>query len=97
MSVDNWTFCPRCERRRQKRLARLAHDVDVAYGKSIEYERKRRALADARNEESAAMFREDYEIGVIGDDFVVEYVGYCTNCRLTVCFTHHKTIEEARA
>jgi hypothetical protein len=82
VSADNWTQCPCCRQAWTDELQRRGVEVEAAYGKVTpdEYERLREGLrkfAGARRDET---FREDYEIGIDGDFFVVDYCGRCDKC-----------------
>lgn len=90
VSADNWTTCPQCDEKWQRELAKKGAEVDAAYGKVSpdEYEALRsklKAFVSVRTEET---FREDYEVGIDGERFVVDYHGRCTACGFAHKFRH---------
>lgn len=82
MSADNWTACPRCEKRAEREKKKQTLRVEQAYGKvsSKEY---CELLAQAQEPiQLKDTLREVYELGIgIKDDkFLIVYTGSCTCC-----------------
>jgi hypothetical protein len=85
MGADNWAICPRCKRRHEKQAEKMRLEADNAYGTVSVDDWK--ALDDAAIKAAepftAATFREDYELGVVGPEFYARYSGNCSECGLT--------------
>jgi len=80
MSANNWEICPKCRENAEK-------EMRDAYGE-ISVEEYKELVAKAGNVENFRTFREDYEIGVLGDKFLVSYSGSCERCGLLHEFKH---------
>lgn len=84
MSADNWAVCPRCHRQYVEIAAKVAADVEAAYG-NVPAEQYLDMLKNSQKpkEEEGSSFREYYELGVSADgSFYVRYSGRCTVCGL---------------
>lgn len=96
MSADNWTTCPRCERRHQDKARQMRAAADEAYGSVSVAEWKQMdadALAAGKPLEGRT-FREDYEIdGADDGNVVVKYSGGCGVCCLSCDFRHEHLID----
>lgn len=95
MSANNWTTCPRCERRREKEQDRLIGEADEAYGKvSAEEYRQLRQKANDGPPLVKDHFREDYELFVIAEGVLtVIYHGWCQDCGYGVDYRHTQVVE----
>ncbi len=85
MSADSWAKCPKCVSLKQKEIKEAWNVVENEYGKvsRSDYEEavntSQQTFSNMRS-----TFREDYEVGISGEDFVVSYRGYCTECEFTL-------------
>ncbi len=82
MSADNWTTCPKCEAAHKAAIEAARTATAEAYGRVPREEfdaldRKADALKDRA---LPLTLREDYEIGVRGTAFEVNYGGSCDEC-----------------
>jgi hypothetical protein len=96
MSADNWTMCPRCKLRHEKKAQDARAAADAAYGKvSVEQWKDRDAdAAKAAEPFTGTTFREDYELGVLSDgEFYVDYRGGCSVCGLSHSFKVSEAVE----
>jgi hypothetical protein len=101
MGADNWAICPKCERERDEMLAAQEKEVNAMYGRAPADEYLK-ALAKLHADQQEVdtddrllrTLREDYEIGVLGDELVIVYNGGCKNCGLRVTFRHTKPVFE---
>lgn len=82
MSADNWTYCPKCKANIEDRRQQDRKKLEASYGKvsSTKYIESLQALVKSESEPIEETLREDYEIGVYGEEFSVNY-----KCRCTVC------------
>lgn len=88
MGADNWTYCPKCKTEKEKKIAESEFALNKAYGKVplAEYKEMELALNDLKNEESTKNYRElvtlreDYDIGIDGGVFSIEYRASCNKC-----------------
>lgn len=96
MSADNWAVCPKCHAEARAKRAAAAELASTAYGvKPVEEFDRLRAIASAPlDTEKLRTLREDYDIGVYGDDeeatqasLVISYEGSCKTCGFHVA--HH--------
>lgn len=95
MSADNWTICPKCERKDRVDKEKALDIAIINYGK-VSAEEYEHAIFKARKgleNEYDPTFREDWEIGLIGDEFAVRYRGSCTNCDFAYKFDFEKQLE----
>jgi hypothetical protein len=96
MSADNWTVCPRCLKLAEKELAVTEKDVTANYGKipadqylaSLEIIKKMKHMLE--NPEQT--LREDYDIGVNGQEFSVGYSARCATCGWNHTFKHEEKV-----
>ena len=72
MSADNWTRCPRCDKREND----IKHNL---YGKVPE-EDYLAAVNEIKKAKTEENLREDYDIGVFRNTFSVNYVCHCDKC-----------------
>ena len=94
MSADSWTECPRCALVHAGKITKATALAEKSYGKVSSEEFFRRS-AEARrvtNEVLEETFREDYEIGLVGHDFIVAYTGRCLACGLEFSYKHTEAI-----
>lgn len=99
MSADNWTHCPRCTAREEKRLDLREIDVQALYGTvSVEeFDQARSDLAAERTKFGVRPenFREDYEIyGAKTGTVSVGYSGECQDCGLRLSFQEEHPIPD---
>lgn len=88
MSADNWRPCPQCMLRATRGQADRLKATEEAYGKVSPGEYAR-LLAEARKPpEPKDTLREDWEIGLWGAAFEVEYAARCNVCGLKFQFRH---------
>lgn len=95
MSADNWTICPKCERKDHDEKEKALKKATESYGR-VPADQYEHMIAEARkefNEQIEESFREDYEIGLIGDEFAITYQGSCRNCKFTYSFSFQKQLE----
>lgn len=94
MGADNWTFCPKCERKNRIEKEKTLAKALATYGKVSpeEYERVIFFARKGLENEIIQPFREDYDIGLIGDEFAITYRGSCVTCKFTYSFQFQKTI-----
>ena len=101
MSADDWAICPKCYAVAKARQASAAALADAAYGvKPIEEFDRLRAIASAPlDTEKLRTLREDYDIGVYGDDendaqasLVVSYEGGCGTCGFAVAYKYERRV-----
>lgn len=107
MSADNWACCPRCTDARIAAVEELERKMDEAYGKVDReaYKALEDAFAEAervverwQEDDSHHTFREDYEIyGATEGVIRVGYKGACTECGLSVRFTHEESFYEVKS
>lgn len=97
MSADNWTLCPRCLNRIAKEVADSEAKTQAAYGKVTPGEYISMLEADKRRRDTQpdSTFREDYEIGVNDDNFVVSYSGSCGTCGLEFKYEYTEKLDVA--
>lgn len=95
MSADNWTECPRCIARKERRNADLTQQVKDAYGSMPleEWLNLRDMTLRDIDEKVDQTFREDWEIGVFNGEFFVQYKGFCGTCDLRYEFTYDQPIK----
>ena len=93
MSADNWTICPQCCARAEKRREAMLKKAADSYGKISpeEYLKLREEAQKAPNVEPT--LREDYEIGM--DETGFFEVAYSCACR--ACGFAHKHEHSERA
>lgn len=92
MSADNWTTCPRCEKRAEADQEAKILKAGQAYGKVSE-EEYYRLLEEARHPSTVEeSLREDYGIGVSGNIFEVCYRCRCEDCGFTFGYKHRQTV-----
>lgn len=83
MRPDNWTTCPRCWAAYVERVEAETAAVMALYGTvSVEEFDAKRAALPTIDQDQCVTFREDYDIGLEGSEFAVNYRGSCTSCRL---------------
>lgn len=89
MSADNWASCPRCHSRIVADLLEEKKKVEASYGKvsAAEYAKRIEGLRNLQEQETPVTFREDYEIGLFGVEFYVNYSGSCNTCGLSYTFS----------
>lgn len=81
MSADNWTKCPACKVKAQEKQKELEQKLNDGYGKLSKEDYQ--LLVDqvkTAPPELEDTLREDYEIGIYGDRFFVNYKGRCQKC-----------------
>jgi hypothetical protein len=92
MGANNWALCPGCKRNEEERQAALKEKANAVYSTILPEEFTRlisEALAPIQLKET---FREDYEIGIYGDEFFIDYIGSCSKCGLEKKFKHSEKI-----
>jgi hypothetical protein len=94
MSADNWTICPRCKPLHDKRVADAQQAAFNAYGKvdPKEFFRLTEEAREIAHEDIPEDFREDYQCGLHGNEFTVDYGGRCIKCGLQFQFKHSEII-----
>ncbi len=95
MSANNWTTCPRCQHKAAMARKLALAKVQKLYGKVPleEYEQKQakaEAMPEGANEET---LREDYQLGLRGGTFEIQYRAFCTQCGLEYRFDHSVDVE----
>lgn len=81
MSANNWIICPKCQAKAEKTHQKKRAKVLASYGQ-VSREEYEEALSKVPDKPASleTTFREDYEIGLDGDDFMVVYRGSCGVC-----------------
>lgn len=96
MSADNYTTCPRCERRKAAALNQKAEELAETYGKLPleQWEKLRDEHEAAKQLPVRQTFREDYEFhGAETGEVTASYAASCSECGLSTSFEHTHTIE----
>lgn len=90
MSANNWRVCPKCVIKKNTERAREYSEVEQSYGKvpEREYRKMLNDLADNKVKHEETL-REDFEIGIDGHEFYVDYSARCGECGF--CFKFKKT------
>lgn len=92
MSADNWMVCPNCKKKAEDRKQRLVKKACDSYG-SVPLEEYNMILDSSRKPiELATELREDYDIGIRNDYFIVSYVGSCTKCDFRFSYEYKEKI-----
>ena len=88
MSADNWAICPRCLGVDPKKRKVLKD----SYGK-IPMEQYLELLEDNKEDDrEKSTLREDYEIGIWDNNFMVEYRATCIVCGFTYKYNYKEVI-----
>ena len=93
MSADNWRGCPKCNHIEAVKRSEFKKDIDDSYGKipAKEYLKK---LEEYENPKPLGeTLREDFSIGIIGDEFVVFYKARCDRCGFKHKFEKREDID----
>lgn len=99
MSADNWDHCPYCLKKAEDDWKAAITKVAESYGKLplLEWTSLSEATPTEFDPESMERtFREDYEIGLWGDDLFevkVHYSGHCTVCGATASVKTTKLVD----
>ena len=103
MSADNWAMCPQCREKAISEVERKEKLVASKYGK-IPIENYEAMKGEAQSMRAALnkreeTFREDWELGMVGDSFqfYVSYSGSCGVCGLSFSFKHEVNDIRTRA
>lgn len=89
MSADNWAVCPKCNAGKLQKLHKMTQEVANSYGKvdANTYQEKLLKLSKLSSEKDQEYtLREDYEIGVRGNKFSVDYIASCDECGFELPF-----------
>jgi hypothetical protein len=93
MSANNWTVCPKCISVGQAKQAESLKTSEAAYGKVTSTE----WAALLKSAETPLVIedslREDYEIGIRGRKFYVNYSGSCQTCGFTFNYKHEESVK----
>jgi hypothetical protein len=80
MITDNWTTCPMCKKKSIDLLEKEDKKIRAAYGKVSQNE-YRDMLAKSRiPADIAHNLRENWNIGIQEELFVIDYYASCTKC-----------------
>lgn len=91
MSADNWAICPKCDEAHQAMLAKERADLEKQYGKiPIDDFIKRKARVDALPPQPQNTLRENWELGITGGSFEVNYHASCRNCLFKYDYKHEE-------
>lgn len=92
MSADNWAMCPKCKELADHKLEVLEDKVSKAYGQvsSEEYLALVKKIEQPIKLEQT--LREDYEIGILDEEFYVRYAGACTVCGFRYEYKHDEKL-----
>lgn len=99
MGADNWSNCPKCKLTKEKEIEKAESKLTKDYGQiSFETFQKRAEAIEGLKRKLAEStelntVREDYEIGIDGQNFVVDFRSYCHNCDFA--FTYKVTFDTA--
>lgn len=90
MSADRWTTCPKCYAEQRIAADKFRQEF---YGKlpAADYEAKLQDVLKTPIDEEET-FREDRQIGVYADKFVVDYHGLCQTCGYKKSFKHTEQV-----
>jgi len=82
MNADNWTQCPRCVQAHINDVEKNEREVEKLYGvvNAAKYAELQSALADLKAKKIPDMLREDWEIGISGNKFSIDYYARCAIC-----------------
>jgi hypothetical protein len=96
MSADNWTDCPRCANKDQRRYDKELEALNDMYGKVPKevFIKAQKAIKPPKlPDERPYTFREDYEVyGAEEGTVNISYSGSCTECNLHLHFKHEHEI-----
>ncbi len=82
MSADNWADCPKCKKKFEDEQLQRIKKANEAYGKAPQAEYcKLVTEASIVRVSKYRTFREDYGIGLEGEELVIDYYGRCDTCR----------------
>lgn len=94
MSADRWLFCPGCEKKAEQERKDLLKQIKDGYGKIPIDEYMVLVERSTQPQESAVTrsLREDWEIGIRGDEFSVNYGADCQECGFSHRFKHTEKV-----
>lgn len=84
MSADNWAVCPRCRLKAGEERQAYDEKLAKAYG-SVSPDEYLNLVSQGKNIPTVESFnrrmlREDYDLGIRGNEFYVSYYGACQDC-----------------
>lgn len=93
MSADNWTTCPRCFATELKRVESVMEKAKSSYGKvkAEEYAALQAEAVKPMNVQNT--LREDYELGLYGGEFQIDYACSCSECGFSFNFKHSEKVK----
>lgn len=80
MSADNYTMCPKCVKNQEVELELNQQLLQDNYGKINREEYQKLVSSTSVKKELKETLREDYEIGIYGDEFFYSYSASCSVC-----------------
>ncbi len=100
MSAHNYTHCPRCLYRKTLEDEQMTQKLHDSYGVVAydEYKELETKTAKALENAVTPTFRENWEVGLFGGTFSVDYSGSCIVCGFSHEFVHEETlsVEESK-
>lgn len=94
MSADNWTTCPRCTINRDAEVAKAKAKADAKYGKvpAQEFMELLVQAESAKNTDLPRTMREDYDIGIEGGEFEINFRASCSTCGFRYEYKHAEQV-----
>ena len=93
MSADNWAICPECEIKVKAHQVDLRTKAEKAYG-TVSPEQYLDMIKNIDDDvELPNDLREDYKVGMDGDEFYVHYSGVCITCGWGFKFDHTEKVK----
>lgn len=95
MSADSWTYCLKCRRDSEALISDGLEKLRAQYGKipEADYLATANALADDAERLPRSTLKENYQVGIDEDRFLVKYRASCTECGFSFEFDHNEVIE----
>jgi len=93
MSADNWVTCPRCLANAKKEKEDLIAKKNDCYGKIPEDKYLELVFEADKPIENEQTLREDYDIGIDGDEFSVNFRASCTKCGLIYKYSFNEQLK----
>ncbi len=94
MSADNWANCPKCVEEATKQWKRDKEKLDESYGKVSAERYLEQVRLFPKSTIYRVTLREDYNVGIDGENFCVNYKGTCVECGFKYNFVHKESIEK---
>jgi hypothetical protein len=94
MSADNWTICPKCFKKLNDEWNEKTKKLQLQYGK-ISKEKYDKLSNEIKNGTPRVpeTLREDYDIGIYKDKFIIKYIAQCTKCDFKFDYKYSEIIK----